>query len=171
MNIKKVCSDVLQQLSEVLDQLRDEDFRQPIELLSGASIGQHVRHTLEFFLCLKEGLEKGVVNYDQRTRDIRIEEDKQFALLTIGEILDWLINQDEQKDTLLEVDYAEEKSVVHTIPTNSQRELCYNIEHAVHHMALIKIGVRNVAPYLNLPKEFGVAVSTIRHQNILGQEA
>ena len=38
-----------------------------------------------------------------------------------------------------------------TISTNYFRELTYNIEHAIHHMAIMKIGVREVAPYVTLP--------------------
>ena len=39
-----------------------------------------------------------------------------------------------------------------------------NIEHAVHHMALVKIGLRDVAPRVTLPAGFGIVVSTLRHQ-------
>ena len=48
--------------------------------------------------------------------------------------------------------------------SNLDRELVYNIEHAIHHMALIKIGIKEVAPQLQLPEGFGVANSTIRHK-------
>jgi hypothetical protein len=45
-----------------------------------------------------------------------------------------------------------------------QRE--YNIEHVVHHMALVKIGIHEVSPYVILPPDFGVAISTIKyHKN------
>ncbi len=50
------------------------------------------------------------------------------------------------------------------IASNFYRELIYNIEHAVHHMAIMKIGVLEVAPYVSMPLDFGVAVSTIRHK-------
>jgi hypothetical protein len=48
--------------------------------------------------------------------------------------------------------------------TNYFRELTYNIEHAVHHMAIIKIGIREVANYVTLPADFGIAASTIRYK-------
>ena len=51
-----------------------------------------------------------------------------------------------------------------TIETNYYRELIYNIEHAVHHMAIMKIGIHEVAPYISLPADFGVAASTIRYK-------
>jgi hypothetical protein len=65
---------------------------------------------------------------------------------------------------LLELDYAVNPAEMQKVPTNFLRELVYNIEHAVHHMALIRIGVREVAPHITLPPDFGVAASTIRHQ-------
>jgi len=35
------------QLADLLEQLSDEEYRQPMPVLSGATIGQHFRHVLE----------------------------------------------------------------------------------------------------------------------------
>jgi len=51
------------------------------------------------------------------------------------------------------------------IDTTSTRELVYNIEHAVHHMAIMKIGVREIASYIKLDPDFGIAASTIRYKD------
>jgi hypothetical protein len=67
----------------------------------------------------------------------------------------------------LEVGYDIEREEFVTIDTTFFRELAYNIEHAVHHMAIVKIGVREVAPYITLDKDFGVAASTIRHKEAI----
>ena len=50
------------------------------------------------------------------------------------------------------------------IQSSFYRELAYNIEHAIHHMALIKIGVRALRETIKLPDYFGVASSTVRYQ-------
>jgi hypothetical protein len=50
------------------------------------------------------------------------------------------------------------------VETTALRELVYNIEHAVHHMAIMKIGVREIASYIGLSSDFGIAASTIRHK-------
>jgi len=34
----------------------------------------------------------------------------------------------------------------------------------VHHMAIMKIGLREVAGYVKLTSDFGIAASTIRYQ-------
>jgi hypothetical protein len=65
----------------------------------------------------------------------------------------------------LEVGYKPDSEETMVIATNYLRELTYNIEHAVHHMAIMKIGIREVAGYINLPIDFGVAVSTIRYKD------
>lgn len=52
------------------------------------------------------------------------------------------------------------------ITTNLYRELIYNLEHAVHHMAIMKIAMPEIAPYIVLPPDFGIALSTIQyHKN------
>jgi hypothetical protein len=57
-----------------------------------------------------------------------------------------------------------------TSQSNIERELMYNIEHTIHHLAIIKIGLNAVAPQIALSEHFGVAPSTIRHkQNICAQ--
>ena len=42
-------------------------------------------------------------------------------------------------------------------------ELVYNIEHAVHHMAIIRIAVQHEFPDLALDDEFGYATSTLKY--------
>jgi hypothetical protein len=64
----------------------------------------------------------------------------------------------------LEVGYDADSDDCVTISTNYFRELTYNIEHAIHHMAIMKIGVREIAPYIPLDENFGVAVSTVRYR-------
>ena len=58
MNLTEACSNILSQLTELVDQIRESDFVKPAETLSHSTIGQHLRHTLEFFIrCLKLRLE------------------------------------------------------------------------------------------------------------------
>jgi uncharacterized damage-inducible protein DinB len=163
MKLITACRDILDQLTGMLAQIRDEDYSRGSVALSGSSIGQHLRHTLEFFVCLENGFEKGVINYDKRSHDKSIETDKTIALVTIERVYNFLQDVDLDKPLHLEVNYNIEQDETETLNTTGKRELVYNIEHAVHHMALIKIGIRELAPYVELNKEFGVAASTIRY--------
>ena len=40
-----------------------------------------------------------------------------------------------------------------------------NVEHAIHHMALIQVAVKNAFGHIELPPHFGVAYSTVQHQS------
>jgi hypothetical protein len=164
------CTNILTQISDTIMQMHEEDFVKPSSSLSHASVGQHVRHTVEFFICLEQGFDQGVVNYDKRTHDKIIENDKIIALATLQRIGDFIRKQIHDKKLKLEVGYNAHDENVVTIDTNYLRELTYNIEHAVHHMAIMKIGIREVAPYINIPPDFGVAVSTVRYKESVATE-
>lgn len=165
MHLRKACTTILSQLTNLVDQIKEEDFRKPSSTLNGSTIGQHLRHTIEFFLCLEKGLEKGIVNYDKRNHDKAIETDKFIALSIIKEITTSINNRIEDTPLTLEVCYDLTDENFTTLNSSYKRELVYNIEHAVHHMAIMKIGVREIAPYIQLPIDFGIAASTIRHQH------
>jgi hypothetical protein len=162
MQLSNACCAILHQLSTLVSQLKDNDFAKPSKALSDSTIGQHLRHTLEFFICLEQGYEQGVVNYDKRGHDKLIETDKFIALATIQKIIDFILVQKTDQPLKLEVGYDATNNEAITIETNYLRELIYNIEHAVHHMAIMKIGIREVASYISLPSDFGVAASTVR---------
>jgi hypothetical protein len=164
MNISKACIQILGQLASLIHEIEVKDFAKPSEALSKSTVGQHLRHTLEFFICFEQGFQNGIINYDKRAHDKLIEDDKFVALDTIANITAFVQNLNVNKPLKLEVGYDLSKEEFVTIDTNATRELVYNIEHAVHHMAIIKIGVREVAPYIKLPFDFGVAASTVRYK-------
>ena len=164
MTPQNACIAILDQLGDLLHNLQEKDFIKPIDALSQSTIGQHLRHTLEFFICFENGFEKGIINYDKRSHDKLVENDKYIALSTIARIRQFISQSHDDKALLLEVGYHAESEVAVSIQTNYMRELVYNIEHAVHHMAIMKIGIRETAPYITLPADFGIAVSTIRHK-------
>ena len=163
MTLTDACSNILSQLTDLVHQIRESDFVRPAETLSYSTVGQHLRHTLEFFICFEHGFEKGLINYDKRAHDKLIETDKFVALNAIKRILKFVNNVDD-KALKLEVGYDLERETFLTIDTTATRELVYNIEHAVHHMAIMKIGIREIAPYIQLPPDFGIAASTIRYK-------
>lgn len=162
-----MCKHILDQLATLVREIDERDFMKPSVALSQSTIGQHIRHTLEFFICFEQGYKTGVVNYDKRAHDKLIENDKFIALSTINRIAMFVTSLNPSRALKLEAGYDVASDEVLIIDTNTIRELVYNIEHAVHHMALIKIGVRENAPYLQLPQDFGIAASTIRHKETI----
>ena len=162
---------VLRQLTDAINQLEHQDYKKPLETLSGSSIGQHVRHIIEFYQCMMNGYDKGILNYDQRVRDKMIEESREFAVQCINKIMFDLKTTDLSQKITLEVVYDQTIKLT----TTMERELVYNIEHTIHHMALIKIGIKAIGSQILLPAEFGVATSTLKHQqhvhsNVLAQQ-
>lgn len=164
MNLREACSGILNQLADLISQIHEHDFAKPAESLGNSTIGQHIRHTLEFFLCFESGYSQGVINYDKRAHDKLIETDKYIALSSINKVREFTASFVE-KPLLLEVGYDLIKDDFATIQTTATRELVYNIEHAVHHMAIMKIGIREIAEYITLPADFGIAASTIRYKD------
>jgi hypothetical protein len=160
MQVQRAIRSVFGQLSESLRELSPQQYTQPLDLLFNATIGKHVRHTIELFVCLEEGYHSGRVNYEKRNRDINIETDKNYAI----ELLQKICNEIEKPDKslILEANFDERAEVL-GLKTNFYRELVYNLEHTVHHMALIRIGISDISQ-ITVPENFGVAFSTMKHR-------
>ncbi|HEY1018627.1 MAG TPA: hypothetical protein VGE25_06510 [Sediminibacterium sp.] len=161
MLIQEAIGHVFVQLQDVLANISSSQYRQASQRLSGATIGQHVRHVIELFLCLETGYAHGVINYEKRNRDIQIETDKTMA----ADLLQNLYTRIGKADTSLLLAFSGDSSAeaTITISTNYYRELLYNLEHTVHHMALIRVAVAEVSDLL-LPDGFGVASSTLKYR-------
>jgi hypothetical protein len=141
-------------LSELLKHITSDQYSNPCQSLSGATVGQHTRHIIELLNCLVSQYEAGIINYDLRERNLQMETDPVFANEQI-KILITRINLPD-KDLLLTGEFGNFK-------TNYQRELLYNLEHCIHHQALIKVALLENGGII-IPDDFGVAPSTLRHR-------
>ena len=166
MQLHQTVKNVFVQLSESLHQLTDEQYVQPSKTLFNATIGQHVRHIIELFICLNQGYETGVVNYEKRKRDYRIETERGLAIELLHSIYSAINKPD--KNIMLEVSYDEHSNDTIIIHTNYYREIAYNLEHTVHHMALIRVGINEVSA-IELPSGYGVASSTLKYRQACAQ--
>ncbi len=165
MSINLSAIDLLTQLKGVITQLSNTEYTQPIDILSGSSLGQHIRHTLEFFVCLQDAHISGIINYDERKHDRYIEEDVNLAAKITESLKANIEKHTSDFDLIMKANYEVDGNEVLSIKTTYHRELAYNIEHAIHHMALIKIGLITFFPHVILSPHFGVASSTVRYQN------
>lgn len=166
MHLQQAISNVFVQLSDSIEQLTHEQYIQPLPSLSNATIGQHVRHIIELFICLENGYEAGLVNYEKRKRDYSIETNKGFAKQLLVSIASGLGKPN--KTLMLEAGYDDLSEDMITIETNYLREVVYNLEHTVHHMALIRVGISSFAE-VKLPDSYGVASSTIKYRQACAQ--
>jgi len=162
IQLKNSVANICSQLKTVLQQLPDEEYQKKTALLLTASIGQHVRHMIELFTELHKGYETGLVNYDNRKRDHAIETNRQLASQLLDEIL--LNLERENKDLQLQACFTNKEDAPLLIQTNYYRELAYNIEHCIHHMALIRIGI-NALHTLEMEDSFGVASATVKYRH------
>lgn len=165
MNLGTVIEDIFGKLADSLEQLSDSQYNTPCKNLSKATIGQHVRHIIDLFQCLQSGYEASLVNYEKRKRDVCIETDKSLATLRLQEIL---INlKSVNKELNIEAALGSETDFI-VVSSNYFRELLYNIEHTIHHMALIRVGIYE-ATDLTLPESYGVAPSTLQYREACAQ--
>ena len=154
------CIENLQMLKGILQRLDDTQYDAPLEVLSNSTIGQHVRHVLEFYLCLLNSMESGTVNYDTRQRDLALQSHVQSGIHTIEHIIHRLNSTRVNLPLTLKGDHGIESPAPFSVDSNVQRELAFNLEHAIHHQALIKIGLNQLGQHMQ--SGFGVAPSTLR---------
>lgn len=153
----------LNELLDLLSQISDTDYSCPCHQLSNATIGEHTRHSIEMFQCLENQYENGIVNYDIRKRDYLIQTNTDFAQKCILQIL----NQIEKPNKLLQLQQIIDGEEL-LIDTNYNRELLYNLEHCIHHQALIKVAVIQ-SETIKIDENFGVARSTIEYRKQCAQ--
>lgn len=153
----------LNELSGLLSQLSNDDYCAPCQDLSNATIGEHTRHIIEMFQCLLNQYDTDVINYDKRKRDDLIQTNTAFAKNSIDAILA-RVDKPNKKLQLQQIVDGEEL----LIESNYQRELLYNLEHCIHHQALIKVAILQLKT-IEIDENFGVARSTIEYRKQCAQ--
>jgi hypothetical protein len=164
-SLPAVAGAVLDDLRHYLSTIEPVDYQAPLAILSGSTIGQHTRHIIEFYNCLLEqSLVAGepTINYSIRRRDFRIESEPDHAMSYVELITEQL--KDLDADRLCQLDCSEHGMAHLMVSSTIGRELIYNIEHTIHHLAIVKIALRATIPDIVLPEHFGVAPSTIRYR-------
>jgi len=157
--------DVLAQGSALLLALDDVAYATKLPAAFNASIGGHIRHSLDHFRSVLDGLDADEINYDARTRDPRIENVRAVALVAARrqlretESLDADV-MDRPIRVRAKVSYAGEESPA--AMTTVGREIMFCVIHAIHHYALI--GVMCGLLGVRLPEGFGVAPATVKYE-------
>jgi hypothetical protein len=160
--IKKSAFYTLDQLQVFIQQFDEASFVEPLELLSGNTIGKHVRHIIEIFQCLLTQSVDGKVNYDVRSHSQLMESSVSLSIQAVSEIQEYLKYVKTDKHlTLLSASGIEGQPF--SSITSMVRELQYNVEHAIHHMAIIKIAVKQKFPNMVFPENFGMGYSTVQY--------
>lgn len=148
----------LKEIIDLLQQLTDEQFSFKHSELSNASIGEHTRHIIELFQCLIINYPNEIVNYDLRERNPIIQTQTSEAIKAIY----FILNEVEKENKTLKIEQGKDDCLL-SIETNYFRELLYNLEHSIHHQALIKVALLKF-PEVKISENFGVARSTIEYR-------
>ena len=156
---------MIAQLQNVLRQLDAEVYTHPLEVLEGHSLGQHFRHVLEFYQCLLSGCKSGAVDYSARKRDALLENRPEKARQALGQVRAHLRDLNTERPLEVRSDLSLDPVRGRELCRSSiGRELMYAFDHAVHHLAIIRIGLRSAFPHIELEREVGVAPATLRHR-------
>lgn len=159
-------AELLEQAAAVLFEISDEDYCRPAEIFGGQRLGGHVRHVVEFYECLFEGLNAAAVDYDARRRDPEVENDRRTGrerLLAIAHRLksDEALHHDGMLWVAMEGSPA--NSGAHSLVLSSiGRELEAVRSHTVHHFALISVLLRYYG--LPVPSDLGVSQATLLYR-------
>lgn len=146
------------EITDLLRQLRPERYTQPCHALSGASIGEHTRHIIELFECLDVQYSEGIIDYDARKRDLALQSDPHAAM----ERLNVLESRLERADKPMFLKISADADIQH-IATNYYRELLFNLDHCVHHQALIRVALP-AEEGIQLSSSFGIARATLEYR-------
>lgn len=163
--LNEAVAEVLRQGESLLRAIDEAKYTRRVPSAFSSAIGGHYRHCLDHFQSLLRGLDADEVNYDHRDRDLRIENDREFALAETGRIaracqsiapsfLSCPINVRSQ------VNYGAEEGAL--IGSTVGREMMYAVAHTIHHYALIAVmcGILEVP----VPEGFGIAPSTLKYR-------
>ena len=157
-------TEALNSLVNVLLQLPDNgSYSEPCAALSNATIGQHTRHIIELYQCLVAGYQTGEINYDDRKRNTLYETNIVAAADIIKEIQ---LNLEQPDKPVKIFCQSEDDSIC--IESNYYREVLYNLEHCIHHQALIKVALLSIKD-LQITDGFGVAPSTLKYRQQCAQ--
>jgi len=149
----------IEQFKTVLSQLPLHCYNKSCDSLSNATIGEHTRHIIELYKCLLDGYAIEEVSYDKRQRNTQIENELNFAVRQLEFIQGALERPNKNLIVAYELNGKESR-----LESNYFREVMYNLEHTIHHLALIKVAIIQFTD-LSLPDSFGVAPSTIQYRN------
>lgn len=159
--------DITKQALNLLHTIDNDGYQYVCKPYVTSSIGQHMRHILDHYLALKQGLQTNTIDYEMRNRFSQVETQTHEAASLLAGIVKWL-------DGLSENELATKLMIISdctmTKPTNAKinstlgRELLYVSSHCIHHFSLISIicKLQNIA----IPEDFGVAPATLAFKRL-----
>jgi uncharacterized damage-inducible protein DinB len=166
MQAKTALLHTIHQITDLLDQLEAHEYRRPLPEYNGSTLGQHFRHILEFFICLKKGLPEGVVDYASRERNLLYEDSPGIAKAALESFAETLERLEPEQNLLFVAEFGNQERPAYQ--STLGRELAFVYDHAIHHLAIIKIGLHCQFPHIQTDRDLGVSPSTIKARKTTG---
>jgi uncharacterized damage-inducible protein DinB len=151
----------LRQGIELLEGLSVERYTQKTPACFNSSAGGHLRHVIEHYLSFFQGVDTGELDYEARARDPLIESDPGYAGVQLEMIAGRLGQMEADRAIKVRSESVPAEQDTFWCDSSAARELEFLLSHTVHHYALI--GVICQLAGQTLPKDFGMAPSTLRH--------
>jgi len=136
-----------------------------------STVGPHLRHCVDHFIQLLEGWRSGLVDYDARLRDRRLEQDPRAVTAALDRIASLLraIGRDDLSRELTVTQSAAPGRPPASSVSRLERELVFLSGHTIHHIAIMVLAARAVG--VEVPARLAVAYSTEGYRESLAVEA
>ena len=170
------CIETLEQGSEFLNALNDEQYLWSAKPHVSSTIGEHFRHLLDLFHAVYEAStfvnlasqskknHQPTIDYNFRRRGHDVEVSRSQAIKELTYFIQWLetIREDELKKTVsLLTEVSLLQTDTHLMTSTFERELTFASLHANHHFAMSKVTTSLMN--LDVCESFGYAPATLTY--------
>ncbi len=160
MQASEAIIQLIQQIRGILKQLDPADYQRVLPEYRGSTIGQHFRHMLEFFQCLEGGCATGDVDYAARPRNPLFEQIPGAAEVAFARFADSVQRMDTERVVAVVAELGSDLRPAYT--SSLGRELVFAYDHAIHHLAIIRMGLSIHFPHISVADHLGISPSTLK---------
>lgn len=163
------CLESCERCDEVLNALPPDTLVNAAE--DESSIGAHLRHCIDHFVCFLDGWESQIIDYDARDRDAEIESNAKEAQRALDSIRAGLrgVPTESLSQTVNIRQSADKEGRASSAASTVERELAFLSGHAIHHLAVIELIARRDG--IKFTKDFSLAFSTASYRMTSAEHA
>ncbi|MCE7974089.1 MAG: hypothetical protein DYG92_07150 [Leptolyngbya sp. PLA1] len=162
--LRAAAAQVFDRCTRLIDAVTDDAFVASSATIRGGTIGAHVRHVLDHYAALFNGVESPPIAYDRRERRLAMERDRAAARAAVESLRARLCCPTLGADSpvTIRVMTSGEGDEVELRSTFG-RELAFATHHAIHHLAMMRAIAAEFGVILE--DTFGKAPSTVHHEH------
>jgi len=134
-NIIEATSINLSKSKVLLTQLTDSQLTDTSISPYYSCVGSHIRHILDFYDCILNGLHTGEIDLTARQRDERVEQNCEYASLNVDRVLGELQKLDNAGKQVTVIDDLGAGKVA--LPYTVAAVLAQANSHTIHHYAIV----------------------------------